>query len=235
MKKTSLRERKFALTRLRLAKEAASRLGSQPLASLPIRDICEQVEVSEATFFNYFPKKTDLLLYLADLWNLECRWRMLDAKLTGLAAIEFVFAYYAKQVIKVPGAMAEMIAFQAVLREKPVALEISPLEKRLGFPDLVGIEMVDVQSLDRLFAAQIESAVSSGELPANTHRPTIMVALASAFYGTALILGNANPKSLAGQYVQQLHLLWDGFRLAGASGSKANPQPQTELKSNTLI
>lgn len=214
MKKTSLRERKFALTRLRLTKEAANRLGAQPLSALPIRDICEQVEVSEATFFNYFPKKTDLLLYLADLWNLECRWKIQEAKLSGLAAIEFVFAHYAKQVAKYPGLMGEMIAFQANAREKPLAIEMGWLEKKLAFPDAPGIETLEAQSLDRLFAAQIEAAIAKDELPANTHRPTIMVALASVFYGTALILGNTNPKSLAGQYAQQLRMLWEGFRRA---------------------
>ena len=70
----SLRERKFAKTRLALAEAASLHLEAAPLENLSVKSLCERVQISEATFLNYFPKKEDLVIYLDRLWTLELNW-----------------------------------------------------------------------------------------------------------------------------------------------------------------
>ena len=76
---SALRTRKFARTRLTLARALAQALAAQSLSEVPVKALCQQAEVSEATFFNYFPRKQDLMTYLAHLWLLELSWHAQSA------------------------------------------------------------------------------------------------------------------------------------------------------------
>jgi AcrR family transcriptional regulator len=91
----SLRERKFARTRLALAEAAAGHLEAASFETLSVKSLCERVQISEATFFNYFPKKDDLIVYLDRLWTLELNWYGQQAmqQQQGLAVIEALFRY----------------------------------------------------------------------------------------------------------------------------------------------
>ena len=62
----SLRERKFARTRLALAEVVTNHLENAPLEALSVRALCERAQISEATFFNYFPKKEAIVVYLEE-------------------------------------------------------------------------------------------------------------------------------------------------------------------------
>lgn len=209
-----LRERKAARTRLNLARALAAQLEHHSLDAVAVRDLCTEVEISEATFFNYFPRKTDLLAYLGRLWTLELQWHASQAaaEKPGLAAIEAVFLAAARQVQAHPQAWGEWIAWQAQQREKQDTTPLSAAEKRLGYPDCPGIEALEEQRLDGLLANQLTRAIDRGELPPNTPLPVVMAALIAQFYGVILIMKQTQPGAVAAQFRQQLQLLWAGVR-----------------------
>jgi AcrR family transcriptional regulator len=103
--KIPLRERKYVRTKLQLVQALQAALEKQSLEQLSVRTLCEAAEISEATFFNYFPKKTDLLDYLGRLWALELNWYTLQAAESqpGLAAIQALFEQAARHVQQAPG------------------------------------------------------------------------------------------------------------------------------------
>lgn len=219
--KIPLRERKFLKTRIKLAQALRELLETVALDELAVRDLCDRVEISEATFFNYFPKKTDLLAYLSQLWSVELAWRgqqALAAGGDGLAVVQAVFERAAQQFQSAPGAAGELIAWQARARTRlsPVPLEAN--ERRLAFPDHAGIEAMTDQSLEQVLAAALQRAIDQGELPRNTHLPTAMVGLVSVFYGVALALRLGNPAGIGAMYRQQLAILWSGLRQAAVRG-----------------
>ena len=119
--KPSLRERKFARTRLSLADAATRHLEAASFDSLSVKALCERVQISEATFFNYFPRKEDLIIYLDRLWTLELNWygRQAAEQQKGLAVIEALFRYTSIQIQKKPGLMGEIIAHEARARAQP--------------------------------------------------------------------------------------------------------------------
>ncbi|HEB98337.1 MAG TPA: TetR family transcriptional regulator [Thiotrichales bacterium] len=217
--KIPLRVRKQARTRLKLARLLTERLEDQNLEALAVRELCEAAEISEATFFNYFPKKTDLLAYLGRLWTLELQWHAARAaeQAPGLASIHAVFDRAAAQFQASPGAMLEYLALLARRRERSGPLPLDTADRLLAFPDHPGIETLPDRSLETVFAEQLRLAIDRGELPPNTHLNTLMAALATLFHGTILAVGRANPGAVRGLYRQELNLLWAGTRaLAGA-------------------
>ena len=57
MKEYPLRERKYAATKAALLDAVLARLHDQTLDSISVKEVCREVPVSEATFFNYFTSK----------------------------------------------------------------------------------------------------------------------------------------------------------------------------------
>lgn len=216
-----LRERKHARTKLALMGAALEAMERQPLEEIPVKALCEAAMVSEATFFNYFPRKSDILAYFIRLWVLEMAWHGERARegRPGLGAVEALFKHAAERIQRQPAVMGEVIAYQARQREKPRSQEISRAERALAFPQLDGIEDVQATGLDSVLVPSLQQAVAAGELPPNSHLPTIMVGLIAIFYGVPLALRLGNPQSIASMYTQQLQILWAGARaVAGGPG-----------------
>ena len=211
----SLRERKFARTRLALAEAASGHLEAASFETLSVKSLCERVQISEATFFNYFPKKDDLIVYLDRLWTLELNWYGEQAmqQQQGLAVIEALFRYTSIQIQKKPGLMGEIIANEARSRERHSGPDISLAERMLAFSDLEGIENLSDDSLEALLRGSLQMAIEMGELPENTVISVAMVGLVAIFYGVPLALQHSNPAAIAAMYRQQLELLWEGLRV----------------------
>ena len=211
----SLRERKFARTRLALAEAASHHLEAASFESLSVKSLCERVQISEATFFNYFPRKDDLIVYLDRLWTLELNWYGQQAmqQQQGLSVIEALFRYTSIQIQKKPGLMGEIIAHEARSRERQQGPVITLAERLMAFSDLEGIAEAPDDSLEGLLRGSLQAAIEQGELPENTVIPAAMVGLVSVFYGVPLALQHSNPAAIAAMYRQQLELLWKGLRV----------------------
>jgi AcrR family transcriptional regulator len=216
---SSLRQRKFARTRLTLARVLADALAQQSFAEIPVKRLCHAAEVSEATFFNYFPRKQDLMTYLAHLWVLEVGWHVERAaiEVSGMQVVGRLFAEVARTCERRPGVLAELLAWIARGGSLTVELQITSLEKRLAFPDLQGIEETPIKGIDTWLAPHLEVAIKQGELPENTLVPLLLGTLLSVLFGVPLTLLASDPARIAPVYRQQLALVLAGIRTASVA------------------
>ena len=216
---SDLRQRKFARTRLNLARVLADALGQQSFDEVSVKQLCRSAEVSEATFFNYFPRKQDLLAYLVHLWVLELGWHVQKAteELRGLAVVDALFAEVARTCESRPGVLAEMLAWIARGGSLDSDLQIGELEKQLAYPDLDDIGSVQVKGIDAWLLPPLEAAISNGDLPENTLVPLILTTLLSVLFGVPLTLLASDPTRIATVYRQQLALVLAGIRAAAGS------------------
>jgi len=218
--KPPLRERKYARTKLGLMEAALKRLQDRPLEEVAVKELCEAAEVSEATFFNYFAKKTDILAYYMQLWSLELAWHLQAGPQApqGLDAVHALFRRAAERIQARPGVMGEIIAYAARQREREQPPEIGRAERLLAFPDLAGIDVLEPRGLDVLLAQFVQQAIDRGELPPNTHLRSAMLSVITIFYGVPLVLVHGNAQAIASSYQLQLNQLWAGVRtLAGGN------------------
>ena len=213
---SALRTRKFARTRLTLARALAQALAAQSLSEVPVKALCQQAEVSEATFFNYFPRKQDLMTYLAHLWLLELSWHAQSAAAAsqGLTVIDRLFAETAKTCEATPGLFRELLVWMVRGGNLEQSLELSAVEKQLAFPQLAGIEQTPIKGIDSWLAAHLESAIAHGDLPANSLVPSLVASLLAILLGVPLLLLSNDPRKVSGMYRQQLAMLWAGVRAA---------------------
>jgi AcrR family transcriptional regulator len=225
-KQFSLRERKFAKTKLALLQAAVARMRDKRLDEIPVKELCDEAEVSEATFFNYFPKKNDLLHYLIRVWTIEVAWQARAAvgECAGLEFIERVFEYTGRKLADHPRLMLEIISHMA-LDPHPTACtasrpELTLVERLQAFPECEGVECMPELTLPDMFRRPLERAVECGELPRTTEIDEALLALLGIFFGLPLLLGNREPARIRPGYQKQLKVLWAGLRCSGPASPR---------------
>lgn len=216
LENTPLRERKAAQTKIDLLKSMLRKTDVKKMDEISVKELCDDILISEGTFFNYFKKKSDLLIYFIKLWTIQAVY-LADKKYgksSGLKRIESIFLSTAdNQTIGNNRIMYEIIAFTA-LEESEYELDFSTItkvEKVLAFPSSEGIEDVNIDSFNGILIENIKLAVELGELPPNIDFMRVLILLGSLFYGVPITLKNNN-QQIMDYYSFSLSSLWEILR-----------------------
>lgn len=223
-----LRERKHARTKLALLDAFVAAMEQKPIEEIAVRELCATVPVSEATFFNYFRGKADLVTYFVQLWSLDHAWhatRTLERD-GALAALHEIFARTAATVREHPRVMAEVVAAQARYEGPVVAHEIGLAERRERFAELEGIDALPALGLDSLLPWLLEEAVRRGELSEEAPRELLFLTLAAVFFGTPIALLRVHPEAVGEAWSAQLELLLAPHRVRTSKGGRASSRPR---------
>ena len=211
----SLRERKYARTRLALVSAFQDALEQQPFSEVPIKALCHSVEVSEATFFNYFSSKANLLDYAIQFWLLELQLSLVnDMTEPGMRTIEKVYAFFARQCRARPGFMRAFMGWLANGGVLSTEMAPSILERQLAWPENGKAGTIQQLALDLLLVRQLEQAVNRSQLPSNVLMPTLLTGLISILFGAPLALLSSDPDRIGSMYQQQLQIFWAGIQAA---------------------
>jgi len=210
-----LRARKRARTRLALVSAMLERLCERTIEEIQVSELVEAAEISQGTFFNYFPSKADLLTHFIQLWSLRmCAVaRRIREKTDGaLAAVEALFVATANEVAAHPKVMLEIIAHQARMPTDLQLEPIEPAERMLFLPGEDDVESLSDGGLGELLPPLLREAIANGELPASCDADMLTLAVASVFFGVPLLVATRRPESIAFLYRLELALVWAGAR-----------------------
>ena len=212
----SLRQRKHAQTKIALAQAAETRMRERTLNDISVKELCETVPVSEVTFYNYFPQKTDLLLYIVQLWHLEARWHVQkwEKEKTNLELIEAFFDFAGQRFEEFPLMMNEVLIFFIQRRGACVFEEMSVAEKVLAFPELEGIEDIEIPKNlkeEGMLLPYIAEAISSGELPPGTDYEQVSHMFDTILTGGLMTLHEKAPAQIRPLYHRMLKFFWQGL------------------------
>jgi len=218
MTEFSLRERKYAQTKSDLLDAVLEALDHKTLDEISVREICEAVPVSAATFFNYFSTKRDVLAYYLQLWMVRVRVRVrnvIEETESGIRAVEAIFDETAQIVSPHPGVMYELVAYYAVGIPQEGPPPLTGAEMALHFPHLRAApqESADLYGLLR---EGLRRAVARDELPQKTDTLSVLVILMNVYFATfvtARMLA-VDPEGIGQLYRRQLDLVWAGVRHA---------------------
>ena len=208
-KNYSLREKKYAKTKIALANAFIERLKKTRFNDISIKEVCESVEVSEATFFNYFPQKVDVVFYYKQIVNLKLSYEIKknSAQLGPQKLIEFAFDCIAKEMEQ-PYLFYEIISLFTAERKKPKEMELTAAEKFYASPGCEGVDDVPVQPLEELFLSLVEAAKKKGEIKKDIKLEDVTLMLLSILIGIPLALDIEDFGRMQECYRSQLSLLW---------------------------
>ena len=209
----TLREKKYAKTKIALTREFMNRMKTTRFSEISIKDVCEKVDVSEGTFYNYFPRKADVIKYyfvltfLKIVWTIECR----KDRMSYRGKIEHVFDAISDESQE-PFLFYEIISVKTSEGlDHHKKLDLTDAEKVLGFPDCPGIEKIQATTMENYFAEILKSARKSGRLPAGFSVDDIVRSLMAMIIGVPFAIDIKDFKKLKQVYKTQLALLWSGL------------------------
>lgn len=213
------REQNAARTRVALVDALVERLASRTLEEIGVSELADAAGISQATFFNYFATKGDLLTWFIQLWSVEVAAvaRRVEAEhSSALAAIEALLDHTAQLGEGAEGVMLEVIAHQARMPADLAPPSVGRAERLLRLPGEADVMDLPDTGLGALLPRWIGQAVARGELPEGTSVPTVTLAVASVFFGVPLAVGRRQPEAIRPLYRQQLQLVWAAARAGEA-------------------
>lgn len=205
------RERKKQATRTALRQAAIALALERGFANVTVEDICDAVDVSVRTFFNYFPSKEAALVGgdPAQLVALAAELRALPAALEPLAALRAVLIERLPAVSAdlglAPGGAADGAARLAALRAQPEVL--AAYAKHLV-------------RLEHLLADAVLDRLGGGERLRPYARVVTAAALAAVRVATTSFVGAAGGPALADQLGVAFDALADGLRPPAPSAAR---------------
>ncbi|MDD5019321.1 MAG: TetR/AcrR family transcriptional regulator [Candidatus Omnitrophica bacterium] len=221
-KEYSLRERKHAKTKIAIMNAFIKRLEKTRFDDISVRQICKDVDVSEGTFFNYFPEKIDIINYYMHLEFLKVVWKSRKDVPEGacVALIDAVLENLGKELLRYDNIIYQLIALMIVQRQRPKPLSISDLERQIYLPDCEGIENIKVMLPDDFFSECLKEAVRHGELSKDIRIDDLQVSLMTILSGTLLAAKFAANKDMVYHFRRQLQFLWKGLGTKRAAGGR---------------
>ncbi|PJZ80814.1 TetR/AcrR family transcriptional regulator [Leptospira meyeri] len=206
-----LKERKFAKTRTNLTFAFLTELETKTFEEIKIKDLCQMAEVSEPTFYNYFPEKGDLILHYIQIWSLQVSVFVQEKKLSesGFGILSALFRYTAKESKKNPRILLEIISFQAKTKKSVQVHRLTSAERVLLFPDISGIESLVADGIEGIIQKAITLAAKNGELPESTNWKSFSLSIASCFFGIPILAFQLN-QNLEKLWLDSLQYLWLG-------------------------
>lgn len=182
----SLRKEKAARLKLSVLEQVIRLIGKKSFDDLYVDEICDKVKISKVTLFKYFPQKEDILLYYFRVWLLKRAVELREKPKEGLAGVHFLFEKLSEECEMYPGIVLSLFGYLADLRRPPKPFPLKPEEKKLLFPDVEDILLVEIQSLDQLLEKFSLEAIFKKEITKSSSPRDLTNLFTSLFYGSVL-------------------------------------------------
>ncbi len=196
-----------AQTRLNVLDTVYRLSHEQAFKDMKAKAIAEEVGITEMTFFNYFPKKEDILKYMMGIWAFDLLVLQKKQPLQGEAAIRRVFSHTADQIKQHPRLMANFVASLLTSELDPNAHTIEPADRYLLHPDTPELLEETIPSGNDILMRHLFEID-----PTKDHTGTLMH-LASSFYGDVIVAHTAG-LDISLVYANSLDLIFSSHKTA---------------------
>lgn len=214
MNNLPLREKKFARTKVAITFNLIEKLLHTPFENISVKEICREVEISEATFFNYFPKKSDIIDYYTTLKMYQNFWNLKEKNKITTNPIENIKSFFAVMAESTrPTVFNEIFCFY--LKNKHydnMKCKISATEKIIAFPECKGIEELPPMTTHEFFTQELKKAINEKLINESTDVVKTVTILHIIMYGS-LVFAHTDPKNdLKDYYKTQLNSTFESLK-----------------------
>jgi AcrR family transcriptional regulator len=145
-----LRKEKAARLKVQILDSTLKLIGKRPFEDLYVDDLCAKVKISKVTFFKYFPRKEDLLLYYFRIWCLDRGVELRNKPREGLHGVYYLSDKLSEACEHHPGLMLSLLGYLADSKRNPKPFPVKVEEKIILYPDINGVPELEIQSLDQM-------------------------------------------------------------------------------------
>ena len=211
----SFRDEKYARIKIAILNETLEQLKHSNFDDILIIDLCRNTGISKRTFFNYFPLKSHIILYLLQIWIIEITtsvYRIHGAS-AGLELVYAGFEQFAQKIMQHPSIILEIVknVFNNDV-EKTYIKAITPAEERLLSLDSSCLVEVPTLGFRDLLKTAVKNEIASGALSPSIDLKSIELSMNSILLGVPLCLDKDELSCLTAIYKEQLTIFWNGYR-----------------------
>lgn len=193
-----IRKEKAARLKVQILDYTLKLIGKKSFDDLYVDDLCAKVKISKVTFFKYFPRKEDVLLYYFRVWCLTRAVEMREKKKEGLGGVQYIFDKLGEDCELRPGLMQSLIGYLSDFKRAPKPFPVKAEEKQLLFPHVPDINSVEILSVDQMVEKFILEAILKKEITRSTSTKDITHLVMTTFYGSIVVghIAQLNPVKL---------------------------------------
>lgn len=201
-----LREMKKAKNKIALYEAALSLMEDRMFSQVMLEDICKHAEISKVTFFKFYQRKEDVLIYFMRVWLTKRIIEIDSSRKKGFQAFRHLLFHVAEEYSVRPGMMPSLISFLAEQNMQPDMPELSPAEVSLLFPghEEEGSQSPNMYGLFQRFMKEEEQA---GNLNQHLTLEQAVQICFTIFYGAFLTAQLYNSTEIGDFYETHLGLL----------------------------
>ncbi|MGG3504344.1 helix-turn-helix domain-containing protein [Paenibacillus lautus] len=201
-----LRELKKAKNKIALYEAALSLMSDRMFSQVMVEDICRRAEISKVTFFKFYQRKEDLLIYFMRVWLTERVIEIDTEGKKGFQAFRHLLSQVANEHQVRPGMMPSLISFLAEQNMQPCMPELSSAEVSLLFPghEEAGSKSPNMYDLFQQFMKEEEQAGRLNKV--FTLEQAVQICF-TIFYGAFLTAQLYNSTEISRFYETHLGLL----------------------------
>lgn len=159
-----LRKEKAARLKVQILENTLKLIGKKPFADLLVDDLCAKVKISKVTFFKYFRKKEDLLLYYFRIWCLHRAVELKDKPKEGLQGIYYLGDKLGDSCEQYPGLILNLVGYLADVKRSLKPFPVKPEEKVILYSNFAEIQTIEIQSLDQMLEKFTLEAIFKKEI-----------------------------------------------------------------------
>lgn len=159
-----LRDKKAARTRGQIGLCFADLLAEKGFDNFSVKEVCDNAEIAEATFYNYFPRKVDVLFYMIRRKEIYYQCIAIAENNTSyLLLIKSYILNLLSMVTEQPQCWFEVMA--VLMKHECEFPQLTLADKLLTCADFDFIEDMEFDGTLRLLQIYLAKAKEAGELP----------------------------------------------------------------------
>jgi AcrR family transcriptional regulator len=180
----SLRKEKAARLKLVILDHMVKMMGGKSFEKLHVVEICKKSKISKVTLFKYFPQKEDMLMYYFRVWCLRRTVELREKPREGIAGMMYLLDKLSEDFDAQPGIILSLVAYLSDLGRTPKPFPLKAEEKKLLFPNIADIHLVEIMSLDQMMEKFSLEAIFKKEITKFASTRDISNLLTTIFYGS---------------------------------------------------
>jgi hypothetical protein len=194
-----LREEKKAKLKLNILNTLIELIKEKPFSQIKVIELCEFNGISEVTFFKYFEKKEEILLFFMLVWNFKRELRLeKEGRKRGLEGIYEIFRDIAETENSLC-IMISLVSFISNCIEPPKKIILSQSEKYIISQSEEYLKY-EAKEIDQQLFIHLNEAVSDEKIKAGIEFFEIITILSDIFYGVPIVSHMCRSGDLYGDY-----------------------------------
>ena len=153
---------------------------------IQVVEICKYVAISKVTFFKYFTRKEDILLYYRSVFTLKLIIGIKQNKLEGIHALSYIVSTFAKEYQNRPSMVLGIIHYFTNSTQYVNPIRVNPAERDLIFKNLENVEY-EIVSFDQLIEQVMLDVVFKRQSELSSDPKYLSEIFLSTLYGAIVV------------------------------------------------